>query len=337
MRAAPLALLASLAAAGAACGGAPSLGSAYLVYVRNAQGSVAAAVDDRGAKVWETHDDAYGLRLASSGTPVPREFLDQPLDEETGFYQFHYRSYDPATAQWLSPDPLLQGDPGACSKQPQLCNPYTYAGDRPGQWVDRDGQAVDPDFVLPSGEHVIAITIGVYGPDRARGAQALIDGFDASNTVPGNRRILYDVRVFDDRSAIPPSFHRAEADFNATDPQSSYDHATSTLKLRGDVAAADRGASVACHEACHAAGAIDGYIDMLVRGRLQSQSSAGEENSIMGGALGPQLVPQDIAAMLYQKNEFGLSSLNMGLTPPTPESWFIKGTAPPTWTPQIAP
>jgi RHS repeat-associated protein len=153
----------------AACGAPP--GSGYLVYVRDRQGSVVAAVDDQGKKVWETHDDAFGLRLSSSGTEVPREFLDQPFDEETGFYRFQYRSYDPATAQWLTPDPKLISDQEYCTSNPELCNPYAYAGDRPGEWTDPDGREVHIE--LSESGLVFHGTLAVFGTNAVQVAAAI--------------------------------------------------------------------------------------------------------------------------------------------------------------------
>ena len=148
--------------------------------MRDHQGSVLSAIDDRGRQVWRQKQDSFGLRLESSGQPIPRAFLDQPLDEETGFYQFRYRTYDPASAQWLTPDPLLLESPGQCAQLPQACNPYAYAGNRPGEWTDPDGHWVD--FKSIDGETYVTLTAGVTGPDAPRVAEAMAAGANRFST-----------------------------------------------------------------------------------------------------------------------------------------------------------
>lgn len=313
-----------LAAVLTGCGGGAA-NPAYLIYVRDAQGSVVAAVDDQGHKVWETHDDSFGLRLSSTGTEVPREFLDQPLDQETGFYQFHYRMYDPQSAQWLSPDPRLTEDPGACAERPQQCNPYTYAGGRPGEWIDRDGRWADPAYQI-NGVTYQVITIAFVGKDSASGAAMLIDAFKRSNSVQGNRPILYDVRAFDDPSQAPASYTKAmwAADPEANDRRSGYEPTTSTLEFRPDARDANHGLDVMSHEIQHAFGAPEGYDEKTM------QSLPGREHDIMANFWRqtgvPQVAAHDLAA---EEDAKACGDLNQNLTTPAaPGEWPFAGPPP---------
>ncbi len=237
----------------AACGAPP--GSTSLVYVRDRQGSVVAAVDDRGQKIWETHDDAYGLRLESSGTEVPREFLDQPFDEETGFYQFHYRTYDPATAQWLTPDPKLISDQDYCARNPELCNPYVYGGDRPGEWPDPDGRQVSPE--LSESSLVLHGTLAVYG-NHATQVVAAIQNIQAKVLQGSGNRIDVTIHVYETRGQIPANESPIDANFSeCTKAESVTDQSTSTITVGKDLNDASRAPMVLWHEFLHLAEASD--------------------------------------------------------------------------------
>jgi RHS repeat-associated protein len=317
-----------LAAAVAGCGGGGATNPAYLVYIRDAQGSVVAAVDDDGQRVWETYDDAYGLRLSSTGTEVPREFLDQPFDEETGFYQFRYRMYDPQSAQWLSPDPRLTSDPGACAEQPQQCNPYAYAGGRPGEWIDRDGRWADPAYKIGSNTYQ-AISMAFVGKGCDEGAADLIAAFERSNSLPGNRRILYDVRAFEDPSQAPASYTKVmwAKDPAADDGRSYYDAATSTLMLRNDARAPknrDDGLDVIIHESEHAFGAGDHYNPTSMASEPGFERDAMGNFHLWSGV--PEIGHQDLVEEEAAK---AAGTLNQSLTLPTPAEWPFPG-APPT-------
>jgi RHS repeat-associated protein len=314
-------LTAVFAACGSGGGGQP----AYLIYVRDAQGSVVAAVDDQGQKVWETHDDSYGLRLSSSGTAVPREFLDQPLDEETGFYQFEYRMYDPQSAQWLSPDPRSIVDPGACAEQPEKCNPYAYGGDRPGEWIDRDGRWADSNYRVGSQSYQ-AITLAFVGAGSAKGASLVSEAIDRSNKLPGNRPILSDVRAYDDPSQAPKSFTRVAwaADPSSHDGRSYYDQATSTIILCKDARDSDHVLDIINHEIQHAMGTMkEGYDEAT------KQSLPGYEHSIMGNFLHQTETPQITPQVLQEEDgSKAADQINQGLTAPTPDEWQFPGSTP---------
>ncbi len=309
----PLLVLPLLAAA---CGPAGFAGDA-LVYVRNAQGSVVAAVDGQGRAVWRTHDDAYGLRLWSSGTPVPREFIDQPLDEETGFYQFHYRSYDPATAQWLQPDPKLQLEPDACASQPQDCNPYAYAGDRPEEWIDPDGRWVQNNVAI-DGELYTVMTVAFIGPGAAETEASTAARIVEWNAVPGNQKVLIFSTSVDKASDAPASYTRVE--LAPTEPgPSTTDRATSTVTLRADAfqPTADRG-TVALHELLHVAGADDAYAASQRGSQRVTTPKPGTQDDFMATLSGTQLDGEELHEMTAAQAN---GELNQGIETPGRGAW----------------
>jgi RHS repeat-associated protein len=264
----------------AACGGGPP-GSGYLVYVRDRQGSVVAAVDDQGQKIWETHDDAFGLRLSSTGREIPRDFLDQPFDDETGFYQFHYRTYDPATAQWLAPDPMLISNQEYCTKNPELCNPYAYGGDRPGEWPDPDGREVHVE--LSESSLTVHGTLAVYGCNSAQVVTAIQEIQSKVLQGTGNR-IDVVVHIYDRRDQIPAGETPIDATISAHDDRSETHSDQSLVDVGADVHDPARASRVLWHEILHLTGARDEYVSYTssIDGKEHSASVYGEERSYMG-------------------------------------------------------
>ncbi len=63
------------------------------------------------------------------------KFNAKELDQETGWYYYGARYYDPSVSQWMSVDPLLE-------KYPAF-NPYNYTLNNPIMLVDPDGMAPD--------------------------------------------------------------------------------------------------------------------------------------------------------------------------------------------------
>jgi RHS repeat-associated protein len=76
----------------------------------------------------------YGaLNGASTITATDRGFLGQPYDPSTGLIDDGARYYNPATGQFISPDPAISiGDPDSL-------NGYAYADDNPSSWTDPTG------------------------------------------------------------------------------------------------------------------------------------------------------------------------------------------------------
>ncbi len=263
MRAWRLGLLLTLAACGGRSGAAP-VTPAYLIYVRDRQGSVVAAIDDQGQTLSTTRDDGFGLRLSATGTPVPREFLDQDRDDETGYLHFRERSYDPATAQWISPDPKLAQDPD-CSDRVQGCNPYSFAGDRPTEWTDPDGREVIA-YVDALGRQTVVITAGFYGRD-AENAQMLFNS--AMLQFAGQLHVIAFTAIYRSAAEVPSGITKFEADpghhqENSKEPYLGSDThlAESQTTLSWDAlvpAENDRWATVIQHETLHLIGLDDSY------------------------------------------------------------------------------
>ncbi len=225
--------------------------------------------------MWRQKQDSFGLRLTGSGQPIPRGFLDQPIDEETGFYQFRYRTYDPASAQWLTPDPLLLEKPGRCIDTPQACNPYTYAANRPTEWIDPDGHYVTQ--VQVGTETYVNVTAGVIGVDAQRVAEAMVAG--ANRFFEGTHvHVSVLAKVYDSVGDIPKSFTAVIADPSLG--RSGYDRASSTIHIGADGLGAsfERLTEITTHETGHALGLGDKYFNAFDK----SYSLPGHANDLMG-------------------------------------------------------
>jgi RHS repeat-associated protein len=292
--------------AAAACGGPPE-GSpptpAYLIYVRDREGSVLAAIDDRGATLSTTTDDAFGLRLSSTGTPVPREFLDQDRDDETGYYHFRNRIYDPSTAQWISPDPRLMQDPD-CSDRVQGCNPYAFAGNRPTEWTDPDGREVTT-FVDAYGRQTLVITAGFYGPDAQLGQQLFNQ---AMLHYSGELHVVAYTAVYKSEAEIPAGITKIDADKSHLQPNSTYhgsetDQSTSVMTLSADAldrAGNDHWAAIIQHETLHLAGLGESY--RVDNDGHQINSPATQKGSVMArihDTPDPHLTAKDLADIAH--------------------------------------
>lgn len=70
-------------------------------------------------------------QLGSNYYNSPFKFNGKELDEETGFYYYGARYYDPKISIWLSVDPLAE-------KYPSV-NSYAYCFNNPVNFIDPDG------------------------------------------------------------------------------------------------------------------------------------------------------------------------------------------------------
>jgi len=250
-----------MAACGGRVGDPPGI-PGYVIYVRDREGSVIAAIDDRGKTLSTTTDDGFGLRLSATGTPLPREFLDQDRDDETGYYHFRHRNYDPAAAQWISADPKLMQNPD-CSDRIQGCNPYAFAGDRPTEWTDPDGREVTT-FLDAWGRQTLVVTAGFYGPNAQLGQELFNEAMFRFN---GELRVIAYTAVYKSAADVPPGITKINADMDHVQQDSDYrgsatNQKTSTTSLGAD--ALDRTgnnhwASIIQHETLHLAGLPDRY------------------------------------------------------------------------------
>lgn len=94
------------------------------------QGSTRLLTGSTGTVTGSTTFDAYGNKTGSTGTTTtPLGFDGQYTNSDTGLIYLRARTYDPATAQFLSVDPLA-----AITRAP-----YNYAGDNPVNASDPTG------------------------------------------------------------------------------------------------------------------------------------------------------------------------------------------------------
>jgi RHS repeat-associated protein len=94
------------------------------------QGSTRLLTDAAGAVVGAYTYDPYGKTAAHTGSAeTPLQYNGQYTDAESGFQYLRARYYDPATAQFLSRDPV-----SAVTGQP-----YQYANGSPLQFADPNG------------------------------------------------------------------------------------------------------------------------------------------------------------------------------------------------------
>ncbi|MEV4517069.1 RHS repeat-associated core domain-containing protein [Dactylosporangium sp. NPDC049525] len=93
------------------------------------QGSVRLLTDKDGTVTGRRDYDAFGRTLNATGTVPALGYRGQYTDKETGFQYLQARYYDPATAQFLTRDPLLTTTRA----------PYSYAGNNPVNAADPSG------------------------------------------------------------------------------------------------------------------------------------------------------------------------------------------------------
>ena len=75
----------------------------------------------------------YGETFKEYKNVTPYKFNGKELDQETGYYYYGARYYDPTTALWLGTDPLQH-------KYPEV-GPYVFCHANPIMRIDLDGQA----------------------------------------------------------------------------------------------------------------------------------------------------------------------------------------------------
>ncbi|MBQ6732952.1 MAG: hypothetical protein IJR06_07550, partial [Paludibacteraceae bacterium] len=75
----------------------------------------------------------YGETFKEYKNVTPYKFNGKELDQETGYYYYGARYYDPGTALWFGTDPLAE-------KYPDV-SPYVYCHGNPVVRIDPDGQA----------------------------------------------------------------------------------------------------------------------------------------------------------------------------------------------------
>jgi len=97
---------------------------------QDAQQNTRILTDTSGAVAGTYNYDAYGATLAHTGTSTPLQYTGQYTDAETGYQYLRARYYDPATANFLTRDPV----------EHLTREPYAYAGGNPLNFSDPSGQ-----------------------------------------------------------------------------------------------------------------------------------------------------------------------------------------------------
>jgi RHS repeat-associated protein len=136
--------------------------SGKVVYYHQDQlGSTRALTDQAGTTVATSTYDAYGKTTASTGSvTTPFGFAGEYTDAESGLQYLRARYYDPATAQFLTRDPLVA----------QSGQPYAYANNSPLNFTDPSGQIA-----------WLAVVPLVWGAIELGGA--VIDGVSTAKTL----------------------------------------------------------------------------------------------------------------------------------------------------------
>jgi RHS repeat-associated protein len=106
------------------------------------QGSTRLLTSSTGVKEATFTYSPYGELTGSTGTATtPLGYDGQYTSSDTGLIYLRARVYDPATAQFLSVDPLASS----------TREPYVYAGDDPLTYRDRSGLGIEEVFEGGSG------------------------------------------------------------------------------------------------------------------------------------------------------------------------------------------
>lgn len=126
--------------------------AATLYYHQDQLGSTRALTDTTGNLVGTATYDPYGNTTATTGTITqPFGYAGQYTDPETGFRYLRARYYDPATARFLTRDPL----------EAITRDPYGYSGANPLNYTDPSGLFVPPPPIPVLAPVAVGVAVGV--------------------------------------------------------------------------------------------------------------------------------------------------------------------------------
>jgi RHS repeat-associated protein len=106
----------------------------------------------------------FGERTRSSPLERVVDFAQSGRDTDLGVIRMGVRDYDPRSHQFLTPDPLFLAHPEKCIESPVDCNLYSYARNRPGDFIDPAGteeKETEPAASEPSAEGNYKLSIGL--------------------------------------------------------------------------------------------------------------------------------------------------------------------------------
>jgi len=127
-----------------------AVSSGAVTYLHHDQlGSTRLLTNTSGTTVGSASYDPYGIQTSVSGTVSLLGFAGQYTDPESGLIYMRARSYDPATAQFLTVDPLVSFTGDA----------YTYISDNPVNGTDPNG--------------AVCLSAGCLWNDTKKGGKAL--------------------------------------------------------------------------------------------------------------------------------------------------------------------
>lgn len=137
------------------------------------------ATDARGTLLadgqGETAPAPFGERTRSSTLERVVDFAQSGRDGDLGVIRMGVRDYDPRSHQFLTPDPLFLVHPEKCVESPIECNLYSYARDRPADFIDPMG--TEGSFVLSVGIEPFNVEFSKGTDSQGREAWALrVDG-----------------------------------------------------------------------------------------------------------------------------------------------------------------
>jgi RHS repeat-associated protein len=167
-------------------------------------------VDENGDIAWRTRNTLWGTTAwtSASTTYTPLRFPGQYYDPETGLHYNIFRHYDPATARYLTPDPLgLEPAP----------NPTTYVIN-PHMWADPLGLSPYPSRIEGGGWDVRGhnpldivpddAEMRILKPDPNGGAQKGVE-YKWQDPETGN---MVRLRVHDKDGTAPAGSNAANGD-----------------------------------------------------------------------------------------------------------------------------
>ena len=170
------------------------IGTAYAertvtYFHHDAQGSVVAATNEFGDKIWEKGFTPYGEQTDQE-RQIEARYTGKQYDPVTGFVYFGQRYYDPEVGRFLTQDPVE-----FYLSNPMSFNRYTYANNNPYRFIDPDGRSAVTAF-----GGFIAESYNFLKGDGFDGANiigALRDGYDGEGKGVG-------YSVFEDVSSFVP-------------------------------------------------------------------------------------------------------------------------------------
>jgi RHS repeat-associated protein len=119
--------------------------------------------------------ETMAQQLGSNYYNSPFKFNGKELDEETGFYYYGARYYDPKISIWLSVDPLAEEFPE--------WSPYSFCFNNPLSFIDPDGMA--PMDIIILGKNNSSVTLKTDLIDIKVNASSLGVDFGGKYTLQG--------------------------------------------------------------------------------------------------------------------------------------------------------